>query len=71
MEAHEAHKRSVVKSVSYRAIHLTVDFVVAFFVVRDATLSLLIVLLVNGYSTLLYYFHERVWAHITWGRRVS
>ena len=65
----ELHRRSIAKSASYRVAHLMVDSLVAYFFTRDVVLSASIVILVNGYSTLLYYFHERVWAHIHWGRR--
>jgi len=46
-----------------------VDSLVAYFFTRDIVLSASIVILVNGYSTLLYYLHERIWTHIHWGRR--
>lgn len=65
----EAHNRSLAKSVSYRLLSLSVDSSVAYFFTRDIALSAGIVIFVNVYSTLLYYFHERVWAHIRWGRR--
>ncbi len=65
----EKHGRSVVKAISYRVLSITVDFIVAYAITRDLIISTGIVALVNGYSTLLYYFHERVWANIHWGRR--
>jgi uncharacterized membrane protein len=65
----ELHRRSIAKSFSYRIAHLMVDSMVAYFFTRDVALSAGIVILVNTYSTILYYLHERVWAHIHWGRR--
>ncbi len=65
----ELHRRSIAKSVSYRIVSITVDALVAYFFTRDVALSAGIVIFVDGYSTLLYYLHERVWAHIHWGRR--
>ena len=65
----ELHRRSVVKAVSYRAINIIIDAAVVYFFTRSAPFSLGIVLLLNTYSTVLYYFHERIWAHIHWGRR--
>ncbi len=67
--AAEKHSRSVVKAISYRLLSITVDFTIAYLITKDAAVSTGIVLFVNGYSTLLYYFHERVWANIHWGRR--
>lgn len=64
----EKNKRSVTKSATYRVLSISVDAVVAYLFTHNVALSAGIVLLVNGYSTLLYYIHERIWAHITWGR---
>jgi uncharacterized membrane protein len=69
MKPVEKHPRSIAKSISYRLLSLTADSMVAYFFTRDIALSAGIVILVNAYSTLLYYFHERVWAHILWGRQ--
>jgi uncharacterized membrane protein len=65
----ETYHRSAVKAVSYRAFSLIVDFAVAYFFIRSAAISASIVIFVNAYSTVLYYLHERVWAHIHWGHR--
>jgi uncharacterized membrane protein len=64
-----AHKRSGAKALSYRILSISVDSMVAYFFTQNVALSAGIVLFVNGYSTLLYYFHERIWAHIHWGRK--
>lgn len=64
----ERHSRSIVKSVTYRLLSISVDSIVAYIFTRDLILSAGIVIFVNTYSTFLYYFHERIWAHIHWGR---
>ncbi len=64
----EKHRRSIVKSITYRFLSITADTLVAYIFTKDVALTAGIVLFVNGYSTVLYYFHERVWAHILWGR---
>jgi uncharacterized membrane protein len=64
----EQHHRSVTKAISYRVLSLSVDAVVAYFFTQDVMFSAGIVVLVNGYSTILYYLHERAWANIRWGR---
>lgn len=69
MTSGEKHKRSGAKALSYRILSISVDSMVAYFFTQNVALSAGIVLFVNGYSTLLYYFHERVWAHIHWGRK--
>lgn len=64
----ETHHRSIIKSISYRSISIVADFAAAYFFTRDVTISTGIVLVVELYSTLLYYLHERAWAHIRFGR---
>ena len=65
----EKHSRSLVKSISYRLISITADSIAAYFFTHDVALSAGIVIVVNSYSTVLYYFHERVWVNIHWGRK--
>ena len=65
----EFHSRSIVKSVSYRVVMIMVDYIAAYFFTRDIKLSIGIVIFVETYSTILYYLHERVWAHIHWGHQ--
>lgn len=65
----EKHPRSIAKSVSYRILSLAADSTVAYLFTRDVALSAGIVIFVNTYSTILYYLHERVWAHISWGHQ--
>ena len=64
----EKHSRSLIKSISYRIVGITADSIAAYFFTRDIQLSATIVIFVNTYSTILYYLHERAWAHIHWGR---
>lgn len=65
---HEKHTRSVVKAIGYRALSISADTLAAYFFAKDIVATVVIVAIVNGYSTVLYYFHERAWAHVTWGR---
>jgi uncharacterized membrane protein len=64
----ETHHRSALKAVSYRILSMCADYIAAYFFTKSVVLSAGIVLVVNLYSTVLYYFHERAWAHIHWGR---
>lgn len=64
----ELPRRSVVKAIVYRVVSMAVDSGVAYFFTRSIPLSISIVVFVNAYSTIIYYFHERFWAHIEWGR---
>lgn len=66
-EVLEKNRRSVIKAITYRLLSISADIVVAYFFTRSAIATLGIVTLVNGYSTFLYYFHERAWAYIKLG----
>lgn len=66
--AFERHKRSITKSVSYRIVSIIADALAAYLFTHSVALSAGIVIFVDTYSTVLYYLHERVWAHINWGR---
>lgn len=64
----ETHHRSIIKSLSYRAISVVADFAAAYFFTRDIAVSATVVVFIELYSTFLYYLHERAWAHIHFGR---
>lgn len=65
----EKNLRSLTKSVTYRIVSICIDSTVAYLFTRNVALSFSIVLFVNGYSTVVYYLHERLWARIPWGRK--
>ena len=65
----ELHRRSIAKSVSYRVVSIIVDSLVAYYFTRSVALSAGIVIFVDTYSTIVYYLHERIWAHIHYGRQ--
>lgn len=65
----EKHSRSLIKSISYRLISMTADTIAAYLLTHDTAMTIGLVVLVNTYSTVLYYIHERVWANIHWGRK--
>ena len=67
----ETNPRSIAKSISYRVVSVAVDYTVAYFFTHNIALAAGVVLFVDSYSTLLYYLHERVWAHIHWGRKTT
>jgi uncharacterized membrane protein len=60
-------KRSVVKATTFRIVVVIADTLIVLALTHRYDLALGFVILTNVASTLLYYFHERVWAHIHWG----
>lgn len=61
-------KRSVVKATVFRILTIVSDTIIVLVLTHRYDLAIGFVVLTNVASTLLYYLHERVWAHITWGR---
>ncbi|MCC7289582.1 DUF2061 domain-containing protein [bacterium] len=65
---HEHSYRSLAKTLSYRAIISVELFAVTYLITRDTGKALELTLDTAVISTIIYYLHERVWAHISWGR---
>ena len=65
--AHELQKRYLVKSLTYRIAAVIVLAVVAYYVTGNGYDTIIITVVAQAAKTLLYYLHERLWAHITWG----
>ena len=63
------HHRSMAKAVSYRIWGTLATAIIAFIATRRWELSLGIATADLVVKTALYYFHERAWNHIHWGRK--
>lgn len=63
----ETHKRSIVKSITFRIIAIIITFFVVWIFTKDPFLSGGITLLENLIKMIVYYFHERIWNNISWG----
>ena len=68
--APEAHSRSLIKAVSWRILGSIDTFVISFFVTGKLTFALSIASVETFTKIALYYFHERAWAMVLWGRPV-
>lgn len=66
---YEHGTRSLVKSISFRALVIVSDFIVVYLLTRRYDFAVGIIVVTNLASTLLYYFHERLWNASHWGRR--
>lgn len=60
--------RSIVKAVSYRVVVVMVDFAAVYLFTGRVEIALGFVVVSNIYTTALYFFHERAWDRIAWGR---
>ncbi len=67
----ETHKRSLVKTISWRIIATAVTLVVSYIWLGEWTSAVALAITANGIKALLYYVHERGWNQLSWGRVVS
>jgi uncharacterized membrane protein len=67
MPAQAKRRRSVVKSISWRVLGSIDTFVIGYLITGNATWAGSIAGLEVLTKMVLYYLHERVWAHIGWG----
>jgi len=62
-------KRSVAKSIVWRIICIIVSIVVTFLLTGKWDLAVAVGTIYNVITTILYYFHERLWNRIKWGTK--
>ena len=60
--------RSVVKALSWRFIGTLDTLIVSYFLTGEVTLALSIASIDFLSKSLLYFFHERIWNLIKWGK---
>ena len=66
----ETLSRSVVKTISYRAVILTLDFVSIYLFTGQIKVALGFMIVSNVYTTIGYFIHERIWGKIKWGKLI-
>ena len=64
----ETKFRSFVKSIIWRILGFINGFFVALYFTKDLIESFNISLVGNLFATIIYYFHERMWNRIVWGK---
>jgi sulfate adenylyltransferase large subunit len=65
----ETHARSLAKAISWRATGSLDTFIVAFVITRSPKIAVSVALTEVITKILIYYFHERAWALVRWGKR--
>jgi uncharacterized membrane protein len=65
----ETRKRSIVKSFTWRIICIVVSIVTAYFLTGKLEVSVAIGTVYNAITMILYYFHERFWNVLKWGKQ--
>ena len=64
---HETRRRSLAKALTYRLLVIIADTIVVFFITHRYDVTIAVVVLTNIASTVLYFFHERLWSRVGWG----
>jgi len=68
MNEGEKIKRSVVKTVSWRLIGTIATIVISYFITGTMALAFSIGIIEMISKMILYFFHERAWSQINWGK---
>ncbi len=66
---YDTRKRSATKSITYRILIIVLDFAVLYLFTGRLDLSIGFTIVSNIYTSVAYYFHERLWQKIEWGRK--
>ena len=66
--AEESHKRSIVKAVTYRAFGFVASAGIGLIVTRSIEMALAFGFLDAVVKIFGYYFHERIWEKVKWGK---
>ena len=64
----ESFKRSIIKTVTYRVFVLILDFTVIYLFTKKIEIAVIFTIISNIYTTFAYFFHERIWDNIKWGK---
>ncbi len=65
----EGHHRSIAKAISWRATGSVDTFIISYILTGHLKIAGSIAATEIMTKVALYYFHERIWAIIPWGRR--
>ncbi|MCD4654025.1 DUF2061 domain-containing protein [bacterium] len=64
----ETPTRSWAKSITWRIIGIVLLGAITYLITKNWKDMAVITVIFHGIRVVLYYYHERVWEHIDWGR---
>jgi len=64
----DSRLRSLVKSITWRVMGIIILAGLAWWFTGNVEQTTLITVTFHGIRVILYYFHERIWERIKWGR---
>jgi len=65
----ERWTRSLTKAITYRIVILILDFAATYLLTGRIEVAFAFMIVSNVYTSIAYYFHERVWNRINWGKK--
>jgi uncharacterized membrane protein len=65
----ERWTRSLTKAFTYRVAIIVLDFVAVYLLTERVETALGFMIVSNIYTSAAYYFHERIWNVIKWGKK--
>ncbi len=68
VESEEKVKRSLVKTISWRVIGTLDTIIITWLITRTLTIAFSIGAIELVSKMVLYFFHERIWNNIKWGK---
>jgi uncharacterized membrane protein len=60
--------RSLAKSLTWRVVALLTTFITLYALSKDISMATLATLITNGVNFVAYYYHERIWNSVKWGK---
>ncbi len=67
----ETLSRTIFKTVSYRVVILILDFASIYLFTGQTKIAFGFMIVSNIYTTIAYFFHERIWDRIKWGNIIA
>jgi len=61
-------KRSFAKSLTWRFVALVTTFVTLYALSKDINMATLATIITNTVNFVAYYYHERIWNAVRWGK---
>lgn len=61
-------KRSFAKSMTWRVIALLTTFATLYALSKDINMATMATVITNAVNFVAYYYHERVWNSVGWGK---
>jgi len=65
----EHWRRSLAKAITYRLLIIVLDITVVYLLTGRLDVALGFMIISNIYTSVAYYFHERIWNKIGWGKQ--